>query len=81
MAGVGCQDGRQNKNRRIDMNGDDLARRIGNLRADGRRLSKLSLLWKHKRTSSGTTAADCARIARDPLRRLEPLRRRTATTR
>ncbi|MBC9178085.1 hypothetical protein [Pseudoroseomonas ludipueritiae] len=63
------------------MNGDDLARRIGALRADGRGLSKLSLLWKQKQASSGTTGADCARIARDPLRRLEPLRRRTAATR
>jgi hypothetical protein len=63
------------------MNGDDLARRIGTLRADGRGLSKLSLLWRHKRTSSDTTGADCAKIARDPLRRLEPLRRRTADTR
>lgn len=63
------------------MNGDDLARQIGTLRADGRGLSKLSLLWQHKRTASDTTGADCAKSAKDPLRRLEPLRRRTAAMR
>ena len=61
------------------MNGADLARRIGALRAHDRGLSKLSLIWKHKQASSGTTRADCARVARDPLRRLEPLRRTQAS--
>jgi hypothetical protein len=59
------------------MNGNDLARQIGQLRSDGKGLSKLTLLWRQKRTSSGTTGADCARNARDPERRLEPLRRRS----
>ncbi|RKK01407.1 hypothetical protein EBE87_09835 [Pseudoroseomonas wenyumeiae] len=63
------------------MNGDDLARRIGVLRAHGQGLSKLSLIWKHKQASSDTTGADCAKVARDPLRRLEPLRRRMAASR
>jgi len=58
------------------MNGDDLERRIGRLRADGRVLSRLALLWRGRQEARPTTAADCARNARDPLRRLEPLRHR-----
>ncbi len=59
------------------MNGDDLARRIGHLRADARVRSRLALLWRGRPTATSASAADCARNARDPLRRLEPLRRRT----
>jgi hypothetical protein len=58
------------------MNGDDLERRIGQLRADAKALSRLALLWRGRSAARSTTAADCARNARDPLRRLEPLRRR-----
>lgn len=58
------------------MNGDDLERRIVRLRADAKALSKLTLLWQHKADTTTTTAEDCAKNARDPLRRLEPLRRR-----
>lgn len=60
------------------MNGNDLARRVGGLSADGKAFSKLTLLWRHKQAGSGATGEDCARSARDPLRRLEPLRRRVA---
>jgi hypothetical protein len=59
------------------MNGNDLARQIGQLRSDGKGLSKLTMLWRQKQATTGTTAADCARNARDPERRLEPLRRRS----
>jgi hypothetical protein len=58
------------------MDGHDLERRIGRLRADARALSRLALLWRGKPVATAATAADCARTARDPLRRLEPLRRR-----
>ncbi len=59
------------------MNGDDLERRIGRLRADAKALSRLALLWRGRPTTTSATAADCARNARDPLWRLEPLRRRS----
>jgi hypothetical protein len=64
------------------MNGDDLERRIGRLRMDAKALSRFALLQRGRPTATSTTAADCARNARDPLRRLEPLRRRSgeATT-
>jgi hypothetical protein len=65
--------------RRNTMNGDDLARRMGHQRADGKALAKLRLLWRQRRDMPGATAADCAKHARDPLRRLEPLRRRVAS--
>jgi hypothetical protein len=58
------------------MNGDDLERRIERLRADAKALSKLTLLWRHNPDITATTAEDCAKNARDPLRRLKPLRRR-----
>ena len=58
------------------MNGDDLERRIGRLQADARALSRLVLLWRGKSEATSATAADYVRNARDPLRRLEPLRRR-----
>ena len=59
------------------MDGDDLERRIGRLRADARALSRLAPLWRGKPPAASATAADCAKNARDPLRRLEPLRRRS----
>jgi hypothetical protein len=58
------------------MDGDDLERRIGRLRTDARGLSRLALLWRGRPAATPATGADCARTARDPLRRLEPLRRR-----
>ena len=59
------------------MNGDDLERRIGRLRADAQALSRLAFLWRGEPTAASATAVDCAKNARDPLRRLEPLRRRS----
>ena len=59
------------------MDGDDLERRIGRLRADARARSRLAPLWRGKPSAASATAADCAKNARDPLRRLEPLRRRS----
>jgi hypothetical protein len=61
------------------MNGDDLARRLSPMRAQSKILSKLSLLWQQKADKAGTTAEDCARNARDPSRRFEPLRRHAET--
>jgi hypothetical protein len=63
------------------MNGDDLQRRIGQVRAEGKVISKLSSLWQRKVATTRLTAADCAKAAKDPLRRLEPLRRRDDVTR
>ena len=59
------------------MNGDDPERRIRRLRADAQALSRLAPLWRGKPTAASATAVDCARNARDPLRRLAPLRRRS----
>ena len=63
-----------------DMNGDDLVRRVSPMRAQNKILSKLSLLWQQKADKAGTTAEDCAKNARDPSRRFEPLRRQVETT-
>ena len=59
------------------MDGDDLERRIRRLRTDAKALSRLAPLWRGTPTATSATAVDCARNARDPLRRLEPLRRRS----
>ena len=59
------------------MDGDDLERRIGRLRADAKALSRLAFLWRGEPTTASVNAMDCTRNARDPLRRLEPLRRRS----
>ncbi|MBO1075213.1 hypothetical protein [Roseomonas marmotae] len=55
---------------------NDLQRVVGRLRKDARGLSKLTILWQHKRDRSGGTAEHCRRAAWDPERRLEVLRRR-----
>ena len=59
------------------MSGDDLKRRVERQRADAKGLSKLTVLWRGAREGVPANGADCARNAKDPLRRLEPLRRRT----
>lgn len=61
------------------MNGEDLHRRIGHLRSDAKVSSKLALLWRSKPEATSVTGAECARRAKDPQRRLEPLRRRSET--
>ncbi|MFH5924359.1 hypothetical protein [Roseomonas xinghualingensis] len=58
------------------MNGNDVARRMGWMRTEGRALSKLALLWRGKPEATTATAAECAKQAKDPLRRFDPLRRR-----
>ncbi|MBR0644482.1 hypothetical protein [Plastoroseomonas hellenica] len=63
------------------MGGDDLKRRVERQRADAKGLSKLTVLWRGAREGASANGADCARNAKDPLRRLEPLRRRTGGAR
>jgi hypothetical protein len=58
------------------MDGSDLKRRIGSLRADAKARSRLERLWRDHLTGKAATGADCARNSKDPLRRLDPLRRR-----
>jgi hypothetical protein len=60
------------------MNGDDLERRIGRLRTDAKALSRLALLWRQKPEAPAATVTgeECAKNARNPLHRLEALRRR-----
>ena len=62
------------------MNGDDLQRRIGQMRAEGKVTAKLASLWQRKTETTRATAVDCAKAAKDPLRRLEPLRRHGEVT-
>lgn len=63
------------------MSGDDLKRRVERQRADAKGLSKLTVLWRGTQEGTSASGADCARNAKDPERRLEPLRRRTAEAR
>jgi hypothetical protein len=58
------------------MDGSDLERRIGSLRADAKARSRLERLWRDHPTGTAATGVDCARAARQPLRRLDPLKRR-----
>ncbi|WP_135468345.1 hypothetical protein [Crenalkalicoccus roseus] len=58
------------------MDGDELGRRLRRLRADSRAWSRLALLWRASAGTSGESAMHCVRAVRQPLRRLEPLRRR-----
>jgi hypothetical protein len=59
------------------MNGNDLARRMGPMRANTRLLSKVSRLWRRGTELPEVTGEECARQAKDPARRLEPLMRRS----
>lgn len=61
------------------MDGTDLQRRIGWLRTEAKLQAKLALLWQRQRRIPAATAAECAKLAREPLRRLEDLRRHPGT--
>ncbi|MCK8786707.1 hypothetical protein M0638_20245 [Roseomonas sp. NAR14] len=54
---------------------NDLARRVDNERGEAKGLSRLLLLWRRTPELPAATGEECARSARDPQRRLEPLRR------
>ncbi|HEY4250939.1 MAG TPA: hypothetical protein VGM87_07050 [Roseomonas sp.] len=57
------------------MNGEDLKRRVVQQRAEARMQSKLHEVERHRPDGKPATGADCAQAAKDPGRRLEPLRR------
>ena len=57
------------------MDGTDLQRRIGGARKLHGPAEGLAALWRSQRPPEGGSAADCLKVARDPGRRLEPLRR------
>jgi hypothetical protein len=61
------------------MTGNDLSRRVTDQRAEARSQARAALMGRAQSAPASATAADCARAARDPLRRLEPMRRRTAS--
>ena len=58
-----------------DMRETDLQRRVGQLQAAGKGLSTLTSLWRRRTETTVATAADCVQTAKEPSRRLEPLRR------
>jgi hypothetical protein len=61
------------------MDGMDLRRRIGWLRTQAKLQAKLALLWQRQRRMPAATAAECQKLAREPLGRLEGLRRHPGT--
>lgn len=61
------------------MDGMDLRRRIGWSRAEAKAQAKFAPLRRTQYGSASATAADCVRMAKQPLRRLEALRRRAST--
>jgi hypothetical protein len=61
------------------MDGMDLRRRIGWSRAEAKGRARLALLWQRQGEAPVGTAAECVKVAREPLRRLESLRRRVGT--
>ncbi|WP_170984885.1 hypothetical protein [Roseomonas sp. AR75] len=58
------------------MDGSDLQRRMGD---PSRRPPReaMEALRRNQQASQGGTAEDCLKVARDPEKRLEPLRRET----
>ncbi|WP_270936208.1 hypothetical protein [Falsiroseomonas oryzae] len=57
------------------MDGTDLQRRIGGKTRRPHPELALESLRRQQRPPAGGTAEDCLKVARDPERRLEPLRR------
>lgn len=59
------------------MDGTELGRRIARLRAEAKARRRLATLWRmHPAMPAAASAADCLRSAKEPTRRLEPLRHR-----
>jgi hypothetical protein len=52
------------------------SRRIGWSRAEAKARAKLALLWQRQGEAPAGTAAECMKVGKEPLRRLENLRRR-----
>jgi hypothetical protein len=63
------------------MDGMDLQRRMGWSRAAAKAWAGIAPLLRRQPRIPPVTAADCVRIGKVPLRRLEPLRRRTGAAR
>jgi hypothetical protein len=57
------------------MDGMDLRRRIGWSRSEAALRAKMAVLARGQRADAASTAAECARIAREPSRRWEGVRR------
>jgi hypothetical protein len=63
------------------MDGTDLGRRMGWSRQEAVARGRLALLWRRPTGGAAGNAAECLRLGREPLRRLEPLRRRISQPR
>ena len=57
------------------MDGMDLRRRATWSRAAANAWARIAPLWQRQPRPVPVTAQDCVRLGREPLRRLEPLRR------
>jgi hypothetical protein len=57
------------------MDGRDLQRCIAGARRNPKVRESLAALWRAQRPLAGGSAEECLRAGRDPLRRLEELRR------
>lgn len=62
------------------MDGIELGREVARLRAAGRAEARLGMLRRSRPEPNTATAADCVATVREPLLRLEPLRRQPGPT-
>jgi hypothetical protein len=58
------------------MDGRDVERRTGDARRTRQVREGLAALWRNRPAQRRTSAADCAKAARDPERKFEQLKRR-----
>ena len=59
------------------MDGDEVGRRVARLRAEGRAHAQAVALWRDHPEMTVATAAECVQAVKEPLRRLDALRRRS----
>ncbi len=59
------------------MDGDEFARQVARLRAEGRAQAKAAALWRDHPEMTVATAAECVHAVKEPLRRFDALRRRS----
>jgi hypothetical protein len=60
------------------MDGTDVWRRVSWSRQEAEARARAAALWRQDRDVPAGTAADCLRVAKEPEKRLEPLRRQNS---
>jgi hypothetical protein len=60
------------------MEGTELERGVARQRAEWKARARLAVLWQSQPEGASATAADCVAGGREPSRRFEALRRRSA---